>query len=89
MDNKYFTEGYNLMFDYMKKQRILTKERNFRRRLDNFYNNHKDEDWLSEKDEFEYLELERYFYTNILPPSNNEEKALSNMLDIFLKSKRE
>lgn len=83
MNGEYFVEGYNLMMDYMRVNRILTKERNFRRRLDKFYNKHKDEKMLMGDEEFEYLELEKYFYNNILAPTTTEEQALTNMLNIF------
>lgn len=83
MDISYLEEGYTLMIGYMRQNKILTKERNFRRRLDTFYNKHKDDNELGVNEELEYLKLERYFYNNIIAPSNNEEKALTNFLNIL------
>lgn len=89
MDNEYFTEGYNLMMSYMRSKRILTKERKFRRKLDKFYEKYKDTPRLEFGESVEYLELEKYFYTNIAPPSNSEEQALSNMLGIITQVKEQ
>lgn len=83
MDNEYFTEGYVLMNEYMKEQRIKTRERNFRRRLDNFYKKHKDKEILSLEEEKEYLQLEKYFYNNIVSPTTTKEKALTSQLNIL------
>ena len=88
MDNDYFTEGYNLMMGYMRSERILTRERKFRRRLDKFYEKHKDSPMLNVDESVEYLKLEEYFYTHIAPPSNSEEQALSNMLGIITQAKK-
>lgn len=83
MDNKYMTEGYSLMIQYLKEQRILTKQRNFRRRLDNFYKQHKDQETLTLEDEKEYLQLEKYFFNNILEQRNNKDKAYVQFLNII------
>ena len=83
MDNQYFTEGYNLMNNYISEHKIKTRERNFRRRLDNWYNKNKDKDMLSIEEEQKYLKLEQYFYNNILTPETREEKALVNTLNLL------
>lgn len=83
MDNSYFTEGYNLMMKYLKENKILTKERNFRNRLERWYNKNKDKTILSLTEEREYLQLEKYFFNNILSPSNSHEQALTNTLNIL------
>lgn len=83
MEGKYFIEGYKLMNEYMTENKIKTRERNFRRRLDTFYKKHKDKKVLDLEEEKEYLQLEKYFYNNILNPQSNEEKALINALNIF------
>ena len=82
MDIDYVKEGYSLMIGYMRENKILTKERNFRRRLDTFYNKHKDDTFLDVNVELEYLKLEKYFYNNIVTPSNSNEEALTNFLNI-------
>lgn len=76
------TEGYQLMIQYLREQRILTKERSFRRKLDNFYNKHKTQDILTLDEEKEYLQLEKYFFNNILEQKNREEKAQVKFLNI-------
>ena len=83
MDKEYFTEGYTLMMNYLREQRILTRERNFRNRLDRWYNKNKDKTMLSLEEEKEYLQLEKYFYNNILEANTNQEKALVNTLNIL------
>ena len=82
MDKEYFIEGYELMIQYLRERRILTKERKFRYRLDKFYEKHKDDSFLDLEDEREYLQLEKYFYNNIISPSTKEEHALTNYLNI-------
>lgn len=82
MNNKYVTDGYTLMNKYMTEQRIKTRERNFRRRLDRFYEKHKDEEILSLESEKEFLQLEQYFFNNVLIAENNQEKALVNFLNV-------
>ena len=81
MDSDYVTEGYLLMNDYLKVNRIKTKHRNFVRRLDRFYSNHKGEDLYGE-DEMAYLEFEKYFFTNVVPPTNKQQKACLEFLRI-------
>ena len=82
MNNKYVTDGYTLMNKYMTEQRIKTRERNFRRRLGRFYEKHKDEKVLSLESEKEFLQLEQYFFNNVLIAENNQEKALVNFLNV-------
>lgn len=83
MNVKYLEEGYVLMNQYMKENKIKTRERNFRRRLDNFYNKHKDKEVLNLEEERQYLQLEKYFYNNVLIAKTNHEKALTNTLNIL------
>ena len=82
MDAKYFIEGYTLMIQYLRENRILTKERNFRNRLERFYEMNKDKEVLDLKEEREYLQLEKYFYNNVIEPRTTEEHALTNYLNI-------
>ena len=83
MNREYFTEGYNLMMDYMCSERILTRERKFRQRLDRWYNKNKDSDVLSLEQEKEFIQLEQYFFNNIAPaPSNTHDQAAVNFLNI-------
>lgn len=82
MDNEYVKEGYNRMMNYMREKRILTRERNFRGRLERFYNKYKDKSFLDVNEELEYLKLERYFYNEILTPNTAEEQALVNFLNV-------
>ena len=82
MNSKYVIDGYTLMNKYMTEQRIKTRERNFRRRLDRFYEKHKDEEILSLESEKEFLQLEQYFFNNVLIAENNQEKALVNFLNV-------
>ena len=82
MNNEYVVTGYTLMNKYMTEQRIKTRERNFRRRLDRFYEKHKDEKVLSLESEKEFLQLEQYFFNNVLIAENNQEKALVNFLNV-------
>lgn len=83
MDIDYFIKGYNLMMTYMREERILTKERNFRNRLDRFYNKHKDEEFLDLESERVFLQLYKYFFNNILKQTNNHEKGLVEFLNII------
>ncbi len=77
-------EGYNLMSAYIKENRIKTKNRDFVRRLDNFYNLHKDDEYLSDGDALKYINLEKEFYNNILPlPVDTGELALLEVLNIL------
>lgn len=71
------------MITYLREQKILTKERNFRNRLDRWYNKNKDKKTLSLTEEKEYLQLEQYFYNNIVQASNSFEKGLVNVLNIL------
>lgn len=83
LSKEYVLEGYNLMMDYIIENRIKTKNRNFVRRLENFYNKNKDKD-LEGKDELKYLNLELEFYNTVCIPCNNNEKALLEFLKITL-----
>lgn len=89
MDAEYFIEGYTLMIQYLREKRILTKERKFRYRLDRFYEKNKDKKVLDLKEEQEYLQLEKYFYNEIIQPTSNEEYALTNYLNIVANVKYE
>ena len=83
MNNEYVLTGYTLMNKYMTEQRIKTRERNFRRRLDRFYEKHKDDKVLSLESEKEFLQLEQYFFNNVLIAESNQEKALVNFLNVI------
>lgn len=83
MDTEYFIEGYTLMNEYMKQERIKTRERKFRRKLDKFYEKHKHQEYLNPVEEKEYLLLEQYFYNNIAKPTNSTEKGLCETLNIL------
>ncbi len=84
MNKEYMVEGYNLMSAYIKENRIKTKNRDFVRRLDNFYNLHKDDEYLSDGDALKYINLEKEFYNNILPlPVDTGELALLEVLNIL------
>ena len=86
MNAEYVSEGYSLMMEYMKENRIKTRHRNFVRRLNNFYNKYEGVD-LEGVDELRYLELEKYFFENIAPPQNNNEQALVEVLKILSSNK--
>ena len=86
MDKEYVTEGYTLMTDYLTENRIKTKHRNFLRRLERFYDNNQGK-MLDGKEEQKYLELEKYFFTNIVPPTDNQQKASVEVLKIFTSKK--
>ena len=87
MDN-YIEEGYKLMTEYITDNRIKTKNRKFLRRLDKFYKKYTEKDTLTLEEEKEYLELEKEFYTTILPaPENPEDKANLEVLKILTQSK--
>lgn len=81
MDKEYVTEGYTLMMDYMTENHIKTKHRNFLRRLERFYENNKGKT-LQGKEEMKYLTLEKYFFTNVVPPQTNEQRAMLEFLKI-------
>lgn len=83
MDIEYVKEGYALMMEYMREEKILTRERKFRRKLDKIYEEYKDKDWLDVEEELEYLKLEKYFFNNIISPRNSSEEALTNFLNII------
>ena len=59
----------------------MTKERNFRKRLDNWYKRNKDSESINDVEQLKYLKLEQYFYNNILSPESEEEKVLTNFLN--------
>ena len=81
MNLEYYMEGYYLMMSYLKENKILTKERNFRKRLDNWYKRNKDSESINDVEQLKYLKLEQYFYNNILSPESEEEKVLTNFLN--------
>lgn len=81
MNLEYYIEGYSLMMSYLKENKILTKERNFRKRLDNWYKRNKDSGSINDVEQLKYLKLEQYFYNNILSPESEEEKVLTNFLN--------
>ena len=81
MNLEYYMEGYYLMMSYLKENKILTKERNFRKRLDNWYKRNKDSENINDVEQLKYLKLEQYFYNNILSPESEEEKVLTNFLN--------
>lgn len=83
MNVEYMLEGYGLMMTYMREQRILTKHKSFRRKLDKFYNTYKDKEILDLHEEKEYLQLEQYFYNTIVKPSNSNEQALTTVLNLL------
>jgi len=86
--DKYIEEGYKLMTEYITDNRIKTKNRKFLRRLDKFYKKYTEKDTLTLEEEKEYLELEKEFYTTILPaPENPEDKANLEVLKILTQSK--
>lgn len=91
MNNEYIDEGYKLMTTYITEKRIKTKNRKFLRKLDKFYKKYSEkEDDLTVEEEQEYLELEKEFFTTILPvPDNPEDKASLEVLNILTQYKEE
>ena len=87
MNAEYMREGYELMMAYMAEKRIKTKHRNFTQRLKRFYNKHKDQEYLSIREKAKYLQLEQYFYNNIAEPTNKEEHAAREVLNILAQAK--
>lgn len=80
----YIEEGYQLMIKYITENRIKTRNRKFLRKLDKFYNKYQEKQELTLDEEKEYLELEKEFYTTILPlPENPQDKASLEVLNIL------
>lgn len=83
MNADYMREGYTLMMDYLAENKIKTKHRNFVARLKRFHKKYSGEEYLEFSAEAKYLELEKYFYTNVLEPETNDEKAAVEVLKIL------
>lgn len=83
LSKEYVNQGYSLIQEYLTENKLRTKERNFIKRFDTWYNRYKDEDFVDGKAEERYVKLEHYFYTNILKPRTQHEKALTKTLDII------
>lgn len=85
--DSYIEEGYRLMTKYITDERIKTRNRKFLRRLDKFYKKYTEKDTLTLEEEREYLELEKEFYTTILPaPETPKDKASLEVLNILTQS---
>lgn len=83
----YIEEGYKLMTTYITENRIKTKNRKFLRKLDKFYKKYQEKQDLTLEEEKEYLELEKEFYTTILPlPDNPQDKASLEVLNILTRN---
>ena len=85
MQKKLVDEGYMLMMKYITDNRIKTKNRNFVRRLNNFYS--KLTDTISTDEELKFLKFEQEFFKDICPPSSNEDKAQLEVLNIMILQK--
>ena len=88
IQKEYVTKGYNLMMSYISDNRIKTKNRNFVRRLENFYKKNNDKD-LKGGDDLKYLELELHFFTKICEPRDNKERALVEVLKLTIKKEKQ
>ncbi|MBQ6220132.1 MAG: hypothetical protein IJJ47_10405 [Methanosphaera sp.] len=87
MNGDYMREGYDLMMTYLAENRIKTKHRNFVARLKRFHRKYGDDEYLDFTAESRYLELEKYFYTNVVAPETSEERASLEVLKILSNAK--
>lgn len=84
MEDEYIEEGYQLITTYIKEQDL--KVACFEAKLNRFYNEYQNKEYLTVEDEKKYLRLEHYFFTNILKESDKSEDIESlELLKILTK----